>query len=639
MLQSYTKYYKYFYAIILSSVWAIIVLPINNGIYKAYENTWYLYFIITASVIIIFVSTNIIISEGKIYRININVLDSFVLIFLFYSFIRLLFTPDNTLDDKQFIIQLFLTVLYFIWKEFSKINNLDGISIPLMILISAFLLSGLVESVIGIFQFYDILPGYVNSYFKVNGTFINPDNYSGYLSTILPFSFGIYKFIHADSWKLRILKYMGLVVFLATIYILPLLLERASLIACATGILFIYLCDKKIQNKIKSNINTGYKKGVTVFFLLAILLVGVKIVYSMRSNSVDGRLLIWKITGNMIKDTPVVGNGFNRFEVDYKKYQANYFASDNWIKDEKYLAGNVNHANNEYLQIASDLGIIGFILWMGIVITILIGNSKYIITSMEKNDNEFIYISAKASLVSILIVALFSSPLRVLPTNINFFFLLSLFSALNKSVEGNSIFFKNIKFRINWFTGLPILIATAGFSAFILFNTIHSFDVYKIWQNGYDLAAHGFYQKSINEYNKIDNNLNNNGEYLFSYGSTLMLDGNIIKAISLIEKSKSNFTDPKQYINLGICYEKLGSNKDAEENYRYVSNMIPNLLYPKYLLAKLLVKDNKVESAKLLCTEILNSNEKIESKATVQMKGELKTLLVSLNNPIQNGEN
>jgi tetratricopeptide (TPR) repeat protein len=91
-----------------------------------------------------------------------------------------------------------------------------------------------------------------------------------------------------------------------------------------------------------------------------------------------------------------------------------------------------------------------------------------------------------------------------------------------------------------------------------------------------------------------------------------------------------NFTGPKQYINLGICYERLNKYEKAEYEYKYAANMLPNTFFPQYLLAKLLVKENKIKEAKLLCKKILTAKVKIKSTAVNQMKHEIKTLLMSL---------
>lgn len=60
--------------------------------------------------------------------------------------------------------------------------------------------------------------------------------------------------------------------------------------------------------------------------------------------------------------------------------------------------------------------------------------------------------------------------------------------------------------------------------------------------------------------------------------------------------------------------------------------MIPNKLYLKYMLVKLLAKENKKEKAKLICNDILESKVKVNSAAVLQMKEEIKYLPASIKN-------
>ena len=659
----------YIFPILLLSVFATVFVR-DDSIYNGFTNAWYFYFTFIAAIIIIVISVYLIIRNSKTYtgeekrlKLSFNLIDAFVMLFLAYSFVRLLFTPNELLSNKQFLILLFLTALYFIWKEIIKKGlerkNNSGhtdeltISYPVLIIISAFLISGLIESLMGILQLYNFLPGYVNSFFKVNGTFVNPDNFSDYLAAVLPFSFCIYKFLPSANkaghmqkqqaltscWKISFLKYLSLITFLASLFILPVLKERASIVACAVAIIFIFFYDAKVRDKVKLFTDTLLKKVVIILSIIILVFIAAKALYNIRPVSIEGRLLIWKVTGNIIRDHPIFGSGFDRFSTDYDIYQANNFTDNSAAQREMRLASNVKHADNEYLQVAADLGVIGFILFIGIIISVFAWNRKNNLAIEKKNISQILSISAKASLISVLIVALFSSPFRILPAYINFMFLLSLTSASFLPTVSADKLGKIYQFKPRWFTAIILLPVVVVLSAFILFNNYKLFNTYKTWKTGAELASVGYYKGAIDEFRQAYGKLNDNGGFLFNYGGTLTLDSQYKKAASLLEKSKMNFTDPKQYVNLGICYENLNKFDTAESSYEYASNIIPSLFYPKYLLAKLLVKENKKDGAELLCREILNSKAKVKSTAVSQMKEKIKTLLTSLNKPVLNGNN
>lgn len=67
---------------------------------------------------------------------------------------------------------------------------------------------------------------------------------------------------------------------------------------------------------------------------------------------------------------------------------------------------------------------------------------------------------------------------------------------------------------------------------------------------------------------------------------------------------------------LGDNYKALGEINKAETAYIKSMNMIPSMLYPKYLLAKLYEENEMKEKAKNMAQIIINHPLKVESTAT-----------------------
>jgi hypothetical protein len=65
----------------------------------------------------------------------------------------------------------------------------------------------------------------------------------------------------------------------------------------------------------------------------------------------------------------------------------------------------------------------------------------------------------------------------------------------------------------------------------------------------------------------------------------------------------------------------------AEQAYQQASNMVPNRLYPKYLLAKMYVERGDTLMAQGVAKAILNTKEKIESPATREMKEDMRKII------------
>ncbi len=82
-------------------------------------------------------------------------------------------------------------------------------------------------------------------------------------------------------------------------------------------------------------------------------------------SSVSTRLLAWSAGMDMIKENPVVGVGAGNYEIFSWKYAPR-------LLDEMTMETNtrVDKAHNEYIQIFADLGIVGFSIFLAIILTI-----------------------------------------------------------------------------------------------------------------------------------------------------------------------------------------------------------------------------------------------------------------------------
>lgn len=88
-------------------------------------------------------------------------------------------------------------------------------------------------------------------------------------------------------------------------------------------------------------------KSVSLFLFMILFIISI---YYYKKDSADGRLLIWRVSIDMIADAPLVGHGIGTFENKYMYYQAQYFESHPYSKYEK-LADNIVYPYNEFLRI------------------------------------------------------------------------------------------------------------------------------------------------------------------------------------------------------------------------------------------------------------------------------------------------
>lgn len=84
-----------------------------------------------------------------------------------------------------------------------------------------------------------------------------------------------------------------------------------------------------------------------------------------NSDGGSGRTDIWKIGWRMVEDKPVVGVGAGNFQVS----SIHYLIQPGGIRFDEYVVDVPAVSHNMYLQVLAELGIVGFVLFMAILLT------------------------------------------------------------------------------------------------------------------------------------------------------------------------------------------------------------------------------------------------------------------------------
>lgn len=565
-------------------------------------------------------------------QITINWLDLGVFFFWAYSVLRALFTPYAVLSDV--VIFSLMVCLYFLFRFFLQWDadrfhdSLKKVT-ALHVLTTASLVGGLLQALYGVFQLHGPDQLKMSGSFRLRGSFENPDSYAGYLASVMSFAFGIYFLLPRQDRKNRGLKYLGAATLLSGLLVLPATMIRSSWFAVLAGIIVVCLHKYEIRKKIKQYFRSRQFPVASVISGVVIILCGIAGLYALKVEAVDRTHLIWKITSNMIKESPLFGVGFDRYQVEYGNAQAAYFASGIGTLYEKQLAGNVKYAHNEYLQLWTEEGVVGLVL---VVLFLLFALGAFHRDRVEAYEDDHdnpryvLLIAARASLLAILISSLFSFPVHILPTAINLIFLLSLISC----VEG----YKNaveLDLQSKWLKQLG-LVGMAS-SLLTIPPLISSYRAYAQWNSALGKTLTMNFEDALSEYDLLTNHFNEDGKFLFMHGALLSQVGRHDEAIKALEEAKKRFDDLNLWIVLGQSYEAIDDYSSAEEHYAHASNMIPHKVYPKYLLAKLYQKSGKTKDAVRVARTILQTDEKQETTAASEMKFEMKQFLQSARIP------
>jgi O-antigen ligase len=459
------------------------------------------------------------------------------------------------------------------------------------------LCSGLLEALLGLAQAYGFQPS-LNALFSLTGTFYNPGPFAGYLAVLLPIAVGFLLRGEKTPLPLRCLCWACL---LSTLLVLPASLSRtawlATLVGCAVaaGPGFLKLW-KGLTRRLPILSHPWGK--VMLFFAAFLLCSGL---YFMKKGSADGRLLMWKATASAMIRHPL-GIGLGGFPAVYAETQAAYFASGKASSEEKWVAGCPPYAFNEYLQTGLEQGLAGlaaFLLCLGFFLW------------RSRKDRRLL-----GAWTAFCIFMAASYPLR-LPA---FWLLFAFLTALTPAAK----------------TGckMPcprLLLPACGLALFVVASFIaytgrNDKGNYEAWGNAAHLYRMGAFKQAATAYAPLYSQLKYSPAYLFEYAQSLSNSGHPAEAIPLLRRAIRLSSDPMMRYMLAKDKQALGDYKGAESDLLQAINILPERIYPWYLLMNLYAEPKIYDKAKLQAAadSVLHKRAKANSEAIRQMRKEAK---------------
>ena len=302
-------------------------------------------------------------------------------------------------------------------------------------IISAVLVVGTALGIYGIFQYNNItLPFWVPKSGRsgIFGLCGNVGYFAGYL--ILPLSLAIPLFLAARSRTRKILLLLGILAMGIT---LVMTIVRSSYLALGVSILFMFLLFLLSRGKNFIQENKKFFMIVLIAILIAASLFIIPTslnkpgtaISQIKSSILDTnfmqdrdftrRIAIWKFTGMMIKDHPILGSGIGTYKYNTLRYQAKFFEQGD--NRSIYPYGFADKAHNEYLQLWAELGTIGLAIFLWLIIVYFIYGIRYL--KREKNEQkQGIMIGLMGAVSAFLVDGFFWFPLH-LSSNLSLFWL------------------------------------------------------------------------------------------------------------------------------------------------------------------------------------------------------------------------
>lgn len=474
------------------------------------------------------------------------------------------------------------------------------------------MLTGLIQSIWGLEQLYGYRSSH-HSLFRLTGSFFNPGPYSGYLAVLFPvalnFILQIGKFKKYPWWHYTtVLYYTSWLTLISMLLVLPAGMSRSAWLAAGISCVWVYwinkrsLCSSHTPGPSQEGNSFNYYKWLKIVFIICILVVGLGILFFLKKDSANGRLLMWKITAQAITHQPVSGTGLGGFPAAFAKEQAAYFVSGNASATEKLVAGSPEYAFNEYLQIGLEQGVSGlmcFLLWL-----------FYCFYAGIKNRR----IGAAGGILAIIIFSSSSYPLQ-LPS----FWILLIFLSVICVAEPCSFIPK----RISFFKVNALFVIT--------FSTLLSGTCYLLQQKYYPAYKEWI---SLANHTKLYPLLNHKPEYLFDYAQYLNRTGDYQHAYQVLERATQLSADPMIWYMMGKNAQALEDYEEAEKYLLHGINILPERIYPYYLLTKLYVEPAFYNPQKLHASidSVLTKEPKVQTTAILEMREEVNKLFVRKDN-------
>jgi O-antigen ligase len=236
---------------------------------------------------------------------------------------------------------------------------------------------GTFEALYGLVQYltgWQRIFGYVKKYNleEATGTYINRNHFAGFLEMVIPFGVALVlyenaklprKVMHGRNAQIkrvlggRKVSRIGLWLLAATVMVAGLFfsLSRMGIISAVASLAVMAAF-------------AGFQRKAGLWVAAAIMACGIILVLWMGAGPALGRFgmiseeyvsvdesrwSLWKDTARLIGGHPLLGSGLGTFPVAFTRVQSTF------------LGRFVNHAHNDYLELASDLGIPAAALFFG----------------------------------------------------------------------------------------------------------------------------------------------------------------------------------------------------------------------------------------------------------------------------------
>ena len=450
---------------------------------------------------------------------------------------------------------------------------------------------------------------------------------------------------------------------------------RTAFIGTAVCIILIlnhqYQLLHKLQNKFSKPILI-----IIVATTLCLTAIAFTLLYHSKQASSDGRLFIWKISLQAIAQKPILGSGYGQFEHDYNLAQAKYFATGTATQQEIRNASYVHMSYNEFLENLFEGGIIGLVLFVGLIAALLApcplkgvpgsitakeGLQKVVFGSPSKMRHPTENIGsphkspfrvgvqntllgdggvffAYAGIATFTIMCFFNFTIQAIPVRALFILYAAvcctpILERTQQKKVSAPITLHNTPLGDGGFAyslfGVWGSFGVLIFSLFLFFKFITLSNSYNRCQYLLETADENkSYNEAIEEMDLLKVDMKQSTHYWWSYGRLLYKSKNYPAAVEKLNMATNLTSNPDLYLKIGNCYEKMSHYAEAAKAFSVAENIEPHLFKPRYESMRLFAMANDTSNTVLKAKEIIDMVPKVPSDKVNFYKKEAQTTLL-----------
>jgi O-antigen ligase len=254
---------------------------------------------------------------------------------------------------------------------------------------------------------------------RLQGTYINADHFAGLMNLAAPLSAGFLIYL-AVSYRIRrstlkatildlAVSRQGLAIYTLLVGFIVMMLalifsgSRGAQVGFCFGIVFLtflFLTRGRGHRERRTRSRLLTVSAICLCLCLGLVFAaarGLEPVVSRwdnaRTDILRGRLFMWKATTNMVHDFPLIGTGFGTFDLAFPPYHP-----------EELRTSYYDHAHNDYLEILSEVGLIGFVPLVSFLFLYLF----FVIKGWLRNDSSFAVCVGAGGIISVIAASVHS---------------------------------------------------------------------------------------------------------------------------------------------------------------------------------------------------------------------------------------